>query len=132
MKVIYISHPLTAPSEVERLKNAESAERWAAWIAWTFKVATITEWAGLARFWTEEQGRALGLELDKEHVRRSDEVWLLNPNGEGIVSSGMLVEALEGINHGKAVYNLTSIEFGDRVLIQTMVKSGRLEPRWVP
>ena len=138
MEVVYISHPLSAPTEEERELNAESAQRWAAWVAMTFKVATITEWASHSRYWTEAEGREHGLKMDCEHVSRSDRVFLLNRNGEGIVSSGMRVEAmhargfrLEGpYNHEAlvAVHDLTKIKFEDRAMIET-IGIDKL-PRW--
>ncbi len=95
MRTIYVAHPLNAPTEQGRNANRESAARWAAWLAYTFRVAVVCDWIVLSGVLTEEQGREFGLEIDKALISRCDGVFLCGTR----VSSGMTVES----EHAKAI-----------------------------
>jgi hypothetical protein len=75
MKIVYIAHPLNAPTEEARAANRENAAKWAAWIVLSGVLS--------------EDHRELGLACDLALIERCAEVWLVG----GRVSPGMRIEA---------------------------------------
>lgn len=107
MRVVYIAHPLSAPTVQEMAENRRRAARWVAWAA-RQGVAPVATWIVLSAELSETQeNRELGLAVDCATVERVDEIWLVG----GRASSGMRVESDHAAAHGVRVVDLT--EFGE-------------------
>ena len=90
MKVIYIAHPLSAPTLEGIEANRRRAAKWAAWAATTQGVSPVCSWITLTGELPETpENRRLGLEIDKAQVALCAEIWLVG----GRVSKGMAIEA---------------------------------------
>lgn len=101
MKVIYLAHPLTAPTREGIEANRRRAAAWAAWAAMQ-DVSPVCSWIVLTGELEETpENRRLGLEIDKAQVARCDELWFVG----GRVSSGMAIEA----SVAKKVVDLTHL-----------------------
>jgi hypothetical protein len=87
-RIVYIAHPLNAPTPEGMEQNRRNAARWAAWAALTQNVSPVCDWVVLSSVLSEEH-RELGLQCDLALIARVDEVWLVG----GRVSSGMKIEA---------------------------------------
>lgn len=90
MKVIYVAMPLSGPTPEAREANRRRGAEVSAQIAWIEKVAVANTWPMLAEFWSEEQGRELGLKIDCALIERCDELWLCGPVQK--LSAGMQIE----------------------------------------
>jgi len=102
MKVVYLAHPLTAPTREGIEANRRAAAKWAAWISVTFKVAVSADWIWMTGELEETKAnRAHGIRCDKALARRADEIWQVGPR----LTSGMVAES-EGHPN---VYDLTGI-----------------------
>lgn len=101
MKVCYIAHPLSAPTEDGRQANRIRASQLTALIASTHKVAPVCSWIVLSEWWTESEGRELGLKIDCALIERCDELWLCGP--VKALSAGMQIEHDHALAHGVAV-----------------------------
>lgn len=103
MKVVYIAHPLNAPTREGIEANRANAAKWCAWAA-RQGVAPVADWIILTGQWEESAAnRELGLRIDLALVARCDAVWLVG----GRVSSGMQLEADEARRLGVPVVDLT-------------------------
>jgi len=101
--VIYVAHPLAAPTSEERQRNRANAARWVAWVA-AQGYAPVATWITLSGQWEEtEESREFGLLIDCTLVERCDAVWLVG----GRISSGMRREADHALAHGIPVVDLT-------------------------
>ncbi len=103
-KLVYIAHPLNAPTSEGIEQNRRNAAQWVAWAA-EQGVAPVATWITLSGVWNESR-RAEGLEVDFAVVRRCDEVWLVGPR----ISEGMALEANRAREHGIPVVDLTGRE----------------------
>lgn len=102
MKVIYLAHPLTAPTREGIEENRKRASAWAAWALNEHGVSPVCSWIVLTGVLEETpENRAKGLAADKAQVRLCEEIWLVG----GRVSSGMREE----IEHAKKVVDLTHL-----------------------
>jgi hypothetical protein len=108
VKVVYIAHQLSAPTREGIDKNRANAARWVAWLAREFRIAPVADWIVLSGEWSETaENRALGLEIDKQLVRRCDEMWLVG----GLVSTGMLEEMAVAQRAELAIHDLTALGY---------------------
>lgn len=74
MKAVYISHPFGGKAIYLTL-----ASRWVAWAARQEGIAPMAPWIILGQHFSEEEGRARGLEIDCRHVELCDELWICGP-----------------------------------------------------
>lgn len=101
MKVVYIAHPLGAGPDRER--NLEKAARWVTWAARS-GFAAMAPWIVLASHLEETpENREMGIAIDREHIERCDEIWLVG----GHVSAGMVIEREHARLHGIAILDFT-------------------------
>jgi len=105
VKVVYLAHPLNAPTRVGIEQNLANAAKWCAWIARQGH-AHVCTWITLAGVWDETpENRERGLLIDCALVERCDEVWLVG----GRVSTGMAIEADHARMHDKRIVDLTHL-----------------------
>lgn len=105
-RVVYLCHPLNAPTREGIEANRKEAARWAAFFATYFDVAPECSWIVLTGELEEtDENRATGLAIDLALVARCDELVMVGPR----VSEGMLLESEHAKKLGKPVYNLTRI-----------------------
>lgn len=122
MRVIYLAHPLGAPTREGIEANRRSAATWAAWVSVRFLVAVTADWIWLTGELSETpDNRAWGLECDKALVERCDELWMVGPS----VSAGMLIEAEHARLEGKPVYDLTGIDRLFGLIEAALTEQGR-------
>lgn len=89
MKVVYIAHAMSAPTDEGMAENRRKAKKWAAW-AFGQGMSPMCSWIVLTEEIPETpENRIAGLASDVEQVKRCDELWFV---GERI-SSGMKTEA---------------------------------------
>lgn len=88
-KIVYIAHPLNAPTEEERRQNLRTASEIAARFAQELDVAPICTWITLASVWSDDQ-RGLGLEIDKRLIEVCQELWICGTASKP--SPGMQIE----------------------------------------
>jgi hypothetical protein len=106
MKVVYIAHPLSAPTIEGIEENRQSAALWAAWAAVSEGVSPSCSWVVLTGVLPESpENRSLGLACDVAQVERCDEVWLVG----GRVTPGMALEAERARRRGIRVVDLTGL-----------------------
>jgi hypothetical protein len=101
MRVVYIAHPLSAPTEEGRQANRKRAGVLTALIASFHKVAPVCSWIVLSEHWSEAEGRELGLKIDCALIERCDEIWLCGP--VKTLSAGMQIEHDHAVAHGVSV-----------------------------
>ena len=101
-RAIYIAHPLG--NGPDREENRARAARWVGWFARAFDIAPIADWIVLSGVWGEEH-RVLGMDIDRELVARSDELWLCG----GKITDGMHDEALWADTWGKPIVDFTDL-----------------------
>jgi len=122
MKVVYLAHPLGAPTREGIEANRRSAATWAAWVSVRFFVAVTADWIWLTGELQEtEENRAWGLECDKSHIERCDEVWMVGPS----VSSGMSIEAEHARLSRLWVYDLTGLQRHYGSVLLALTEQGR-------
>lgn len=94
MLVVYVAHPVSAPTREGIEANRARGARWAAWVLKTYGHAVIADWLWCTGALEEtEENRALGLAMDVALVGRCDELWLVGER----VSRGMEIEAREAL-----------------------------------
>lgn len=103
VRVVYVAHPLNAPTEAERNANIARAARWCAW-AFKSGYAPVADWIVLASQ-LDESWREQGLRADCALIKRCDELWLVG----GRVSEGMRIEAAAARLVGVPVKDLTAL-----------------------
>lgn len=74
MKSVYISHPFGG-----KAINLTLASRWVAWAAKQPGIAPMAPWIILGAYFSEEEGRTRGLEIDCCHVELCQELWICGP-----------------------------------------------------
>lgn len=134
--VVYVAHPLNAPTREGIEANLREGALWCAWLAEHFEIAPVAPWIHMAQVLDETpENRAMGLECDLATIAVCHELWMVGPR----ISSGMLLEAQEAFARGKPVRDLTGYsnsaphagqgwpEKWDRAVL-----TGMLEQRWHP
>ncbi len=105
MKVVYIAHPLSAPTREGIDANRRAASKWVAW-AVLQGVSPVCSWIVLTgEFEETPENRARGLACDLAQVGRCDEVWLVG----GRVTEGMRLEERHARERLIAVVDLTHL-----------------------
>jgi hypothetical protein len=99
----YVAHQLSAATDEAMQLNRANGARWCAWLAKHCDVVPLAPWIYLSMCWTEEEGRELGLELDKDTILRCEAIILTGPR----VSSGMEIEVAFAKRIGVMVIDLT-------------------------
>jgi hypothetical protein len=124
-RVVYLCHPLNAPTREGIEANRKEAARWAAFLATYFDVAPECSWIVLTGELEETpENRARGLECDLALVERCRELVMVGPR----VSHGMRLEATHMVTEvGGAVYDLTGLP-RDTMTIALAWEAGR----WFP
>src|SRR5690606_37063267 len=103
-------------------QNRLKASVWCAWIASTFRVATVADWIILSSHLPETpENREFGLECDKALIERCDELWLC---GE-VMSSGMAIEAEHARRSGLSVWDFIGVPMGRDRFERVMGAQGR-------
>lgn len=103
---VYIAHKLSAPTDAGRDANIQAASIIAEQLARRLPIVPVCAWTMLARYWPETpELRTRGLEIDKEQISRSDEVWHTGPE----VSGGMKIEGEHAIWINTPVYNVIGL-----------------------
>lgn len=130
-KLVYIAHPLNAPTRAGIEANLDRGSRWCAWVGQMFGVAPLAPWIYLAKHWEEtHENRARGLQIDLATIEGCDELWLVGPR----VSDGMLIEVRHAIACGVVVRNLTGIDLEELGTSEGRARfSAALSaPPWIP
>ncbi len=105
-RVVYLCHPLNAPTREGIEANRKEAARWAAFFATYFDVAPECSWIVLTGELEEtSENRATGLAVDLALVERCDELVMVGPR----VSDGMKLESQHALMRGLPVYNLVGL-----------------------
>ena len=103
--VVYVAHPLNAPTRAGIDANRAAASRWVAWAALN-GCATVADWIILSGHLPETpQNRALGLEIDCTLIERCDAVLLVG----GRISEGMAIERAHAQISDVASVDLTEL-----------------------
>jgi hypothetical protein len=92
MKVIYLAHPLSAPTPEGIQANLTRAKRWYRWACDNFPdFAFVANWILNCEVYDDsnDEHRRKGIERNLAVITRCDEIWLVG----GHVSSGMEEEA---------------------------------------
>lgn len=104
MKVVYVAHPVGAPTPEGVAQNLARARRWLRWILRHYEVAVVADWSYCELLDDHNPAdRAFGLACDEATVKRCDEIWLVG----GVVSSGMRHERDTAAMAGVRVVDLT-------------------------
>lgn len=88
MRVIYLAHPLGAPTKEGVEANKARARRWIRWVYDNFKdVAVVADWLITCDVLDDfnPEHRAHGMKMNKAMIPRCDEFWMTG----GRISSGM-------------------------------------------
>lgn len=109
MKAVYISHPFGG-----KAYNLTQASKWVAWAAKQEGIAPMAPWIILGQYFTEEEGRTKGLEIDCCHVEKCKELWICGPKTCGTefrapwmnLSHGMHVEVIHAIENNVKVVDM--------------------------
>lgn len=106
MRVIYLAHPLGAPTSEGVNANIQRAKRWVRWVHDHFKnVAVVADWLitceVLADFNPEH--RTHGMTMNSAIIKRCDEFWMAG----GQISSGMASECALTFKTRLKVFDLT-------------------------
>lgn len=124
-EVIYVCHPLNAPTREGIDANRKEAAKWAAFLATYFHVAPECSWIVLTGEFDETpENRKRGLEIDLALVERCDEVVMVGPR----VSDGMLLESEHARKLGKPVANLTRLSREPKTIALAWLPSRELKP----
>lgn len=106
MIVVYLSHPVSAPTAQGIADNLARAKRW---LKWLLKVhpecSPVASWIPMVEVEDNSDPARIehSLRLDFEVVSRCDEIWLVG----GRISSGMRREADHARAHNVRVIDLT-------------------------
>jgi hypothetical protein len=103
-KVVYFAHPLRGATPEATRANRIRASELVAYAAAKYKVSPVCSWIVLSEHWTEEEGRELGLALDKAAIERCDEIWTCGPVKP--LSEGMQIEHDHAVSCGVEVVNM--------------------------
>jgi hypothetical protein len=104
LRVLYVCHPLSAPTRKGIDANRYNAQLWAVWIERTFGVAVSADWIWCTEILAETpENRAHGLQRDCARIERCDGVLLVG----GRVSQGMRMESEHASWNAKPVLDLT-------------------------
>lgn len=106
-KRVYIAHPLRGADAAETERNRYRASELTAYAADEYKIAPVCSWIVLSAHWTEEQGRALGLKIDKALIEVCEELWLCGP--VRALSQGMQVEHNWAVEHGVKIVDMRGV-----------------------
>ncbi len=106
-KVVYIAHPLRGATIEATERNRCHASELVAQIAIDRDVAPVATWIILAAHWSEAEGRARGLEIDKSLIEVCDELWIIGPKQP--LSNGMQIEVDHALACGVIVVNLQGV-----------------------
>lgn len=121
MKVVYVAHQLSAPTAEGMRQNRLKASLWCAWIATTFRVATVADWIILSSHLPETpENRAFVLECDKALIERCGLVWMVGPS----VSGGMTIESQHGREHDVPAYDLTGLPMDKDIIEAALAEQG--------
>lgn len=106
-RVVYLGHPLNAPTLEGIEANRQEAARWAAFFATYFDVAPECSWIVLSgELGDGPESRERGLAIDLALVGRCPELVMVGPR----VSDGMRLEATHMVTEvGGPVYDLTGL-----------------------
>lgn len=107
--VVYFAHPLRGATPEETAANRAAASVLVARAAARYPIAPVCSWIVLSSQWSEEEGRALGLEIDCALVERCDELWLCGP--ARTLSDGMQIEHDHAAANGVHVRDLRGFRF---------------------
>lgn len=111
MKSVYISHPFGG-----KAINLTLASRWVAWAAKQPGIAPMAPWIILGAYFTEEEGRTRGLEIDCCHVVLCEELWICGPKkGGDNISIAVNLERdvfIHNLSHGMKIEVDCAIEAG--------------------
>jgi len=97
VKVIYMTHPLSAPTPEGIKANIARAKRWYKWIIDHYDVAVVADCILCCEVWEDAspQHRDVGLAMDFNMVARCDEIWHVGGKiSSGAASEGAVAELL--------------------------------------
>lgn len=106
--IVWMAHPLSAPTPEGITANLARAKRWLAWLYRTFpNVDFAAAWIPCCEAMDDADPaeRERGLLFDCEMVRRLDGYWMVG----GRISSGMERERAAAVAAGKPVVDLTAL-----------------------
>jgi hypothetical protein len=106
MRVIYLAHPLGAPTPEGVEANKARARRWIRWIYDHFKnVAVVADWLITCDVLDDfkPEHRAHGMNMNRAIIPRCDEFWMVG----GRVSTGMANEEGVAMEHSRKIFDLT-------------------------
>jgi hypothetical protein len=106
MRVVYLAHPLGAPTKEGVQANIASAKRWIRWVYDNFKdVAVVADWLLTCEVLDDfnPEHRAHGMKMNKAILPLCREFWMVG----GRISTGMGAEQLVAEEHGLHVFDLT-------------------------
>ena len=106
MRVIYLAHPLGAPTKEGVQANIARCKRWVRWIYDNFPdVAVVADWLITCEVLDDHNPdhRAHGMAMNKAIIPRCREFWMVC----GRISTGMNAEVLIAIEHTLRTYDLT-------------------------
>lgn len=110
MKIVYLAHPLSAPTKSGIDANIRKAKLWYKWACdhyWpdhAFNAMWITNCEVYED--ANQRDREIGMQRNFAHIKRCDELWLLGLD----ISTGMEQEAAFARKLALPVYNLTGFE----------------------
>jgi hypothetical protein len=106
MRVIYLAHPVGAPTPEGVHANLAKARRWIRWIYDNFpNVAVVADWLITCEVLDDfdPEHRAHGMKMNKAVIPRCDEFWMVG----GRISTGMVAEQGIAIEHNRRIFDLT-------------------------
>ncbi len=101
MKIVYIAHPYE-----NNQANLINAESWVGYLIRRFNIAPICSWISWCKTLSEDY-REMGLTINKELIRRCDELWMVG----GRISTGMKIEKEFAELMGIPVTDLTHLGY---------------------
>lgn len=105
MRVIYMAHPVGAPTPEGVKANLARAKRWYRWIAKNFNVSVVADWITGCEVFNDanQANRDHGLDMDIATIERCDELFLVG----GRISTGMGLERDAAEDFNLRVVDLT-------------------------
>lgn len=106
MKIIYLAHPLGAPTSEGVEANKARARRWIRWIYDHFpNVAVVADWLITVDVLDDfnPEHRAHGMKMNKAIIPVCSEFWMVG----GRVSNGMSDESITAIASDRRIIDLT-------------------------